>query len=319
MMNKRNTILLALLVAQLAIIGFIARPGRNPLPAETVLFEGLQTAEVTRFVITDDGEKSLQVNRDKGPWQVSLGEGVMYDADTDKIEAFLEKIQGLKSSRLVTRTAGGHDRLKVGETKYSRRIELTLKNGKQLVVFLGSAPNYKSIHVRRGGEDPVYLVKDFSAWEAAADGSAWWQSRYLSVVPDQLREVTITNGQGKLNLLRGEEGDSWHLADQLETPLAKESLNTFLENVSQVSLSAVVLEEKDRPTGEPLAEMTLKTVDHRVSIQIWDRPDEKSDYFAKSSDSEFYVRVGPYAVGDILSGNAAKLIEKEKEGKEKES
>lgn len=175
-MSRLNKLLLLLLVTQLALIAYVYRPNRLSGPPTVHFFADTEANQVVALTI-GDGKQSLTLEKADGKWH--LGAPPHYPVAVKKVEGLVKKLLALRSSRLVTHTASSHQRLKVAADDYIRKLTISLQGGGSKELLLGTAPNYKTIHVRSPENDDVYLVKDLADWEAAVDPEDWWAHNYL--------------------------------------------------------------------------------------------------------------------------------------------
>lgn len=303
-LSKKNTVLALLLVAQVALIAFLYRPGQNAAPVATDLFPGLSPEKVRGITITDDQGKTLALTNTEG-WQISP-EG--FPADQTKIDALVKKLAGLKSQRLVSQTTSSHARLKVAEGSFNRKVELAL-GADTTVVYLGTSPSSKSIHLRLADAKEVYQVNDLSAWEVATEKENWWQTRYVDQPLDSLTAVTIANAQGTVELVSdGKKG--WQLKDKAETTLDSKRVEMVATSVTTMTIASY-LPKEFTAKGEPVATITYQTKDGATTLQIWAK--EKTDdqeQVVKLSSSNWYAKAKEYVVKEAVELKEASLIAK---------
>ncbi|MBU0484575.1 MAG: DUF4340 domain-containing protein [Proteobacteria bacterium] len=302
-MNNRNKLLAALMILQIMVIGYIYRPGKISAPPTTDLFTGLETGAVKSLEITDDQGKTLTLTKNQNNWSLELEPGVPFPADPEKIEELLKKVATLKSTRLVTRTKASHDRLEVEDNKFSRRLKIIPENSAATTLYLGTAPNYQTIHLRNGNSDNVYLAHDFSTWEVTTDHESWWQNKYINLSPDELNKVELQNSHGSFTLKKTE--NVWH-TDVGQLAAAK--VQDFIDQAGQILLTGVVLNKNDYPTGEPLTTLKLTTKENIIKLLIWELPGNDGEYIMKSSASPFYVEAASYGIKTLLEQKLADLL-----------
>jgi len=288
-MSRGNKILALLLVTQVAMIAYLYRPGRVSTPEAVQFFRGVEAAKVTGLSI-DDGTRSVTISKEGEGWIIDGGP--RYPADGAKAQGLVDKLLNLASSRLVARTGSSHGRLKVAADRFNRKLTLHLADGGQRVLRLGSAPTYKSIHVRCDKDDAVYLVKDLADWEAPVENESWWATNYVDVKVADLRAVKLTNGLGRIELVRGSDGKWRAEGVPPGMALADEGLRGFLDRVSQIRLASYLGREKeDSEFGldRPLVELELVTPAGTTRLKVAARSGQGEEYVMKASDSPFYV------------------------------
>lgn len=321
-MNNRNKILTLLLVAQLIII-FIVYSGKTHDTGPAVsLMPGMAADQVRKMVIADNEHHSIILEQDGNGWYAASGSlggengkgktfmstaKVHYPVDQDKVTALVTKLVGLQSSRLVTTTRSSHDRLQVGDDNFNRRIELTNEAGITDTIYLGVAPNYKTIHVRRPGDDEVYLARDLALFEAPAEATSWWPANYAVFAPDALKEVEVSNEHGKIVLAKKSDG-KWGLQGN-DQPLADDSVKEFFDRIKEITLADIITEPVDeRDLKDPIVTLTGTMPDKTVTLTIFAKDKDANAYVAKASDKQYYARIGNYEVEHLLNRQGADLL-----------
>lgn len=309
---KKNIVLFVLLVAQVALIAFLYRPGQKVIPAAAHIFSSLTPDKVTAMTITDDQGKAITVAKIDGSWHLSQG---AFPADQAKIETLIKKFADSKSSRLVSQTPASHARLKVADGDFNRKIELvTSQEGMaenqdeaKTVFYLGTAPSAKSIHLRLADAKEVYQINDLSSWEVQADNESWWQLKYFSQPLDTLSGVTIVNNQGTIDLTR--EGEkNWQLKENAETALESKRVESLLNSVSEIGIASYLAKDF-APKGKPIVTITYQAKDGAPVLQIWakDKP-EDADLVIKASTLPFYAKAKEYTLKEAMTIKAEALI-----------
>ena len=296
-MNKKNIILLGVLVVQIVIIAFVYRPGKDVVSPGNDFFAGMSMDEVRQVRITDNEMKTISLTQAGDSWTVGK-EG--YPGDSQKIESILAKLVNLRSTRLVTRTKSSHNRLKIADGIFSRRVELHTADSSGHVLYFGASPNHKTIHVRLEGEDEVYLVKDISEWELQTDVDSWWQTKIVNIPDTDLTAVSLQNSSGSFSLQKDDAG-TWRLEGD-ETELSSTAVQEFLDKAGHIRLTTYLGREAKEEYGlsEPEAELTLTTGDKTVRLQIGPLNEEENDHVVKADTLEFYVRTATYVLKPLL-------------------
>jgi len=240
-----------------------------------------------------------------------------YPANASTITSLLDKVVGLTSDRLVTRTEASHQRLQVGKDNFVRRLTLELADGSAQILYLGTTPQYTTTHFRVEGQDETYLTSALTSWEVSALPASWIQVGYLSVPVDSLLQVTLENAQGSLTFLpatavAGEDtaAREWTLADLNAGETADFAATRTL--ISQAASVAV-----NKPLGKtelpaygmasPNAVVTLKTADQVITLTIGAKT-ASGNYVVKSSNSEYFVETTAYTIEKLVTSARADFI-----------
>ncbi len=307
--SGRRIILLCLLLAvQIGLVVFMFRPEEKASLGLGPLLRDFKVEQVTGVTITDEQGPSISLVKVADNWvigPVTAGRPAL-PADGEKLATLLTKLSGLQRDRLVTRTPASHSRLKVGQL-FARRLTLATAQG-DTTILLGSAPNYKNIHVRLEPENEVYLAQNLSTLEAPVERSAWWRADYVKVDPATLTALTLHNPRGSVNLSKDATG-AWRLAGQpADRQPAAEALPPFLADLCTLTILQYH-EETARPTWDkPLATLTLTTAKESITLEVGPKDKAKDEYPVKSSASPLVATAAPFAVKDILGHQVGDLL-----------
>lgn len=308
-MNRRNQILAGLLAAQVIVAAIVFVPRWLPAPSAAAPLLGSATAaNVTALVIQEQTGAAIELAQQSGAWALPASDN--YPASAAKITAFVEKLIGLKTDPLVTRTASSHARLQVADAQYVRKIDLKFADGSAQTLYLGSASG-GATHVRLAGEDAVYLARGLSSFEAGTAAAAWIDPAYLSVPQDKILSATIENAQGKFEFTKDAQ-NQWTLkgltADQKFNPDSAVTLLARLGSISMVKPLGKTAQPAyglDTP-GATVTAIVSDTASTKMYTLKIGAKDAEGNYPVISSDSTYYVSVAgfnvePYATATIAT------------------
>ena len=304
-MNRKNLLLLTIFAVQLVLVVLAFRPEPKAASTTKDFFPGLVKDTITGLIISDD-KKTAELFTEDGKWYVDKTE--KYPADPEKVTDLLDKLTALQSTRLVTRTASSHVRLKVAEQIFNRKITVLAKD-RQMTIFLGTSPSNKTMHVRADGENEVYLVNDFTPWEVQSASESWWRGKYLGVTPDDIKGVTLTNSQGSFTLDRDAD-KKWRLAGRQES-VSEEAASGLIGKVAKLNVLKYLGREDKKEYGleKPLATVVVSLQDGRSqTLRIGPKNKDENNHVVKSDASPFYVSVAAYAVEPIVNAKPENLL-----------
>lgn len=321
-LNRTNLILLVVLLAQLALTAVVFWPRTSPTTGNNPILPGVSASEATALTITDESDRSVSFVKEDDLWTLADSDG--YPANTDKITETLDKLSAITADRLVTRTPGSHDRLQVAEDNYLRKVDITTPDGEQ-TLYLGSSAGASTTHVRAAGHDETYLTNEVATWELDTLASTWIDVAYMRIPKEDITEVTLENANGTFTFVRGQEEANaegtteWTLADATaEEPIASANISTLIDRIANLNLHSVLgkSEAPEYGLSEPLATLTITISDTATgtvgvesgttTLLIGAKDGETNAYYAKSSGSEFYVRIAAFT-GD-------EFVEKDRSG-----
>ena len=176
-MQKRLVSVLAVLLGLQLLLawgltrddGDLVAPGGGQL-----LFSSLAAEAVEGLRLEGPDGEALVIRRRAPGWQLQddSGGGSEVPADAARVDALLDRLLALDSTGPVANSEAAHDRLRVSEEDFERRISFLGQAGELAVLYLGSAPDMRSVHARVAGESAVHAVA-ISAWEVPVQPDSW--------------------------------------------------------------------------------------------------------------------------------------------------
>ncbi len=305
-MTRLQQILTVTLVVQVALAVFLfwprpaAQAGGAPLlpgfAANDVISVAIQSEDGQRIALAKDGDTWIMADADKYP---ALG---------DKIIEFLQKIEKVRTNRLVTETEASHKRLKVAPDSFSRLIDLTMKDGATHKLYLGESVGTSDTPVRADDQPKVYLTADLQPFQVDPAATNWVNTVYYTVPETTTVALTLQNPNGAFEFVK--EGDKW-------TMKGLAAGETFAENNLQTILGQVTTMRMTRPIGKqdkpefgldkPQATLTLKVLENgqekSYTLRFGAKNDKDNTYVASWSGSSYYVYVAGFTANDLIGKN----------------
>ncbi len=296
-MNRRNQILSAVLAVQIVVGALVFWPRSTTSAESGPLFANLKAADVVNLTISDANGEHITLAKNGDNW--ILPEAGDYPADSTKIAPLLNKLEDLKTNRLVTQTDASHKRLKVASDDFNRLIEVKLQDGTSHKLYLGSTAGVSTTHVRADDQSEVYLASNLSSWDVNAQASAWIDTLYFTVPQTATVALTLQNQNGTFELEK--EGDNWTMKGLAgDEKLNVNNVTTLVSQATAVHMVSPIGKESQDSFGldAPLAVVTLKTKEgdqeKTYTLKIGAKSDDGNSYVASSSESPYYVRVAEY-------------------------
>jgi len=283
-MNRFNSMLSVALLAQLglAVLLFIDDGSAADELKDAPLL-AVQSASISHIEIVEAGQEPLQLVKQDDQWQLpDLNDLAAQDA---RVNAMLQSLNDTRSGWPVTTTSASHERFKVAEENYARRVSLTLDNGDTLRLYLGSSPGFRQLHVRRDGEDEVYVVR-LDSVDFAATANDWFDRSVLKLSQPLDRIDT-----GDIAMSRSD--GSWVFDGRAEVVDARvaDALSTTLKDLSVTAVTGSI-------DADSVADLTVQSGDAQYRYRLYEH--DGSPYL-KRDDRDLYFRIAQ-ADFDKLSG-----------------
>jgi hypothetical protein len=257
---------------------------------------------VDRVVITD-GTSSANLVRQDGAWRLpELGPVPVNEAGLTDALATLREI---RTDWPVASTRSSHQRFDVAEEKFQRRVQLF--SGETLLAdfYLGSSPGFRQVHLRRAGEDEVYVVR-LSNHDLPA-GDADWLDKSLLAMSDPVR----VEGPDYVIVRSGENGWAFEQAAGTGESAATAGLDADrarrLAN-ALANLRVVSIADGTRRAGDAAAEdrysLTVHSADRRRHYDFFT---VDGDYYVRRDDLDAVFTVSQYDYDRIVEVTRAEL------------
>lgn len=310
--NRLNQILAVALAAQLILVAIVFWPKAAAQAGGDPLLGQLSADKISALTITGDDGQKIALAKSGDSW-------VMPDADNfpvnaGKVTPVLDKLVGLKTNRLVTRTADSHKRLEVAADKFARKVDLQTGEG-NFILYLGSSAGPGATHIRRDGQNETYLTADLSTWELNPQASGWITPTYLSLAAADVTAFSLKNAAADLSFEKDASGN-WTMAGTVQSETVNTAtITALLGQITSASMSRPVskTEKPEFSLAKPAATVTLtiqpeggaaQTVTLRMGAK-----DAAGDYYFHASNAEYFVTVSSYIAEALTNKTRADFIQ----------
>jgi len=316
-MTRTQWTLAGVLLVQLLLLLVIAAPwssGSGSTGPRTLLPE-LETTSPSRIEISE-GDERLVLSREADRWHVEQAAG--YPADGAKVDKLLDDLRQLEVRRPVVTGSRYHDALKVSEDQNERRLEVHAESSDaDVVLFLGSSPNYGINHVRRGDEDEVYEARGLSPWDLRAESGSWIDTQLIDVRAEAVTSLTLSNPHGQFALTR--KDGTWVLEAEGDAAAALDptKVDSFVRAIGSLRFSEPagrIGGDQDHGFGAPAATLELVyDIDGQLSdsfeLIVGDEVDEEAGTrYVHASGSEYSVILGKTDADRLLDKKVEELL-----------
>jgi len=308
MIKRHHQILAGILIVQLILSVIVFWPKPSTAGQRELVFADLASGDVTSLTVEDADGNVVKLEKATGEWVLS--EAGDYPANEDDVNSFLESLLALSTGRLVTSSDISHRRLRVSPDEFARRITFEASDGGEHTVYLGSSPQYGSVHFRLDGESETYLTSELSTFDANATASAWIDPTYQSVVQEDVDRITLENTNGTFVFEREGE-DGWTMTDLgIDQTLDQAQVATVLRQAGSLRMKRP-LGTEERPSyglDNPSAVLALETDENTITLRVGARDPDDASYVVKSSESSYYVLVAETSVRALVENGRDAFI-----------
>lgn len=296
----------------------LTQPGAAPLLAVSrdqinrIVLEG---PEHTKVVLVKDGETWLLPELEKFP------------ADSNRVNAMLERVTNPKTGAPIATTAGAKARFKVDDEAFERRITLA-ENDKTLgTLYLGSSPGLRRSYVRAGGEDAIFSL-ELAAYEVPVQLADWEEKTILRLPKNDVTALEVaglrleqstqpaSSPQGKQTDNQPHSAVSplaWE-AKGLEAgrhlELKSDAVDKLVRLLADLTFDKVLGREVNREYGleKPSLTITLTRKTGDTMTYLLGKNPKKEEYTLKVSNRPEYFRLPSYQATALLEAADRKQL-----------
>jgi hypothetical protein len=139
----------------------------------------------------------------------------------------------------------------------------------------------------------------------------WANLAYVQIPNDQPTALTITNANGSLAFTEVST-DTWTLNDLAAGEVFNQNnFTTVLSRLSSLNMTEPVGKEAKPELGldNPSATVTVTTPDKTVTLLVGAKDEGGTNYYAKSSESEFYVKVASFSAEQFVNDTRDRYLQ----------
>ncbi len=262
---RRWIVLLSILlgVQVLAAVLLLAQQQASPASQAHRNLLDFDPAVVDRIVVeSPDGKVELVKRKER--WVIP-GEPEL-PADKGQVRALLDRLSALRTGAVVATSESAHERFRVGDEDFERRITLYQGERRLASLLVGTSPNFRLVHVRVPGEEAIYAVQ-FATYEAPDQPREWLDKTLLR---RPVEEITAITREGGVTVRREEDR---FVAEPVPEgkELDQEAARRLFDNVADQRIDDVLRgEEAGRcDQDEPVL---------RLSVSFREDPDKPVEY-----------------------------------------
>ena len=299
-MNRLNIVLMSVLALQLTVSAgmyYSHSSNAGDVIAKSLLMQEPQSIHRINIVDSDSQEVTLALTNDK--W--TLPDYHQLPANHTSVRNMLNLLANTRSTWPVTTTASSHKRFKVADDDFHKKIVLTTDTDAEQILYLGTSPGFRQLHVRRKGEDEVYALK--------------LNNHDFPVKSTELMDRTVLQPGGPVETLKGpdyamsKQQDSWEPQNN-EGKAIQDTVNELTSTLARLRVQEAIKLPADIQNTYVL---NVKTAQQEYRYSLFEREDS---YYIHRHDYPLAFSIGKAEYDKIITQNAGTLVRTNDEGKE---
>lgn len=241
-------------------------------------------------------DKLVLVNKD-GRWR--LPEAGDFPADGARVTQLLDRLARLARGDVVAASHRAHERFKVGDAHFERRITLAKGDTPQATLYLGSSPALRRLHARRQGDDAVHIV-ELALFDLPLRVSDWQDKALLTLPPTEIAAIDLDG----LRIERAQQDAPWTARPLPEGMRVKSDAAARLSRqLADLRFDAVLGQEAKPEYGlkTPLLQLKLTRRDGTTVDYLLGQAAGQESYTLKVSSHPEYFRIPNWTAEELLA------------------
>jgi hypothetical protein len=192
----------------------------------------------------------------------------------------------------------------VSDKAFERKLTLMSHGEAKAVLYIGTSPGFRKVHVRPEGVDEIYAVA-FNAWEASAKSDDWIDRQILELDAKRVKRIEMPG----FTLQR--EGETLQPADLAENEKGNtEEIGKLVEKLAGLRIESLLGSEAkpEFRQEDPVLEISLTRGSGELLSYRFSKPEAGGYYVLKRSDLGPYFKVAEFAVKPLLEETREKLV-----------
>lgn len=265
--------------------------------AEPLLAE--QIGDIDKLTITE-GSDSTTLVKAAGQWH--LADLNNLPANQDKVEQALEALSQQRLHFPVATQTSSHSRFEVAQDNAQRVVAAYSDDEKIAEIFLGTSPGLRQVHVRRAGEDAVY-VAELNRFDFNGDNNGWLDRTLLATS----EPVEIS---GKDFTLKKAD-DQWTLANAEDKPVDTGKVSELANGLKHLRIQSVA--DVDLSDVES-TQLVVKASDQTKPVRYQLAKKDQS-YYITRDDLEAVFKVSEFDFNRLHATDLSAFIANSDESK----
>ncbi len=296
-MNKTQKYLLGALGLQIILIVVVFLLQRPVAASNNLIFPDLNTETVSEIVISDSSGNLLDLKKEGDQWV--LPEQDNYPVNTDTVQQLVNNLATIRDNRLVTQSESSQERLKISDSNFERKVQLTI-NGKEDIIYFGSSPAANNIHFRLDGKNEVYLTNAVTSSQITTTFTSWVDTVIYQIGSTNVQSVAVTNAEGDFLFTLDSEGNWTSNQVQEGYQFDQSMFSSLLTGFTNMRLVAPVSKTDSPEFGlsDPQTTVEIHYTDDSgtelTGTLIIGNTDEENNYYAKWSGNEYIFKISSY-------------------------
>lgn len=257
---------------------------------------------LSQITVEAAGKEKLLLHKRGDGWV--LPQKYEFPASQDKILALVQQVGEIPRGYPVGKTRFAAKQFKVTDQEFEKKVIFENRDGSKNVLFVGSAPDFKKVHVRINDESLTY-VAPLNAFDIADRPGDWLDGAFLEINREEVKEIifplwTLVN-----------HNNSFVLSDLLDVvEMKEEEVSHVLAQILELNFVDVLgIKEKTIQSKVPDLLFEIKRNSGETVVYEITKLKKEDAYFLKVSNQPFVFKLAPGVVEDLLAIKKENMVQ----------
>lgn len=324
-MNKTIKILIIILGLQLFITAwFFYTSGLISPPAEKQLLLEITKKDIRKITLTGPGKKQVTLEKIDDIW--GLPDDDNFPANQAQINQLLDRLLETKLGSKISKQSTSHDRLRVSESGFERKVSLVTEDDNSEVIYFGSAPSLRQSHARLLDEVEVYVVK-FSANDIDIQSNDWINKDIFTLNSQNIESVSFEkivlsrsaldskSSDSEIETSSGASDVTWNADGLKNKKLSNNAAIDFIKKIADMKINGIATKqdiEKIDNSSKPKKFVVSMKNSTKIIYELFKVKGEE-DYLLITSQRKGTYRLPPLSSKDLIASSSISFLAGESE------
>lgn len=262
----------------------------------------LDPQTLSQITVEAAGKEKLLLHKRGDGWV--LPQKYEFQASAEKVLALVKRVNEIARGYPVGQTQIAAKQFKVTDEVFEKKVTFANKDGSRAVLYIGSAPDFKKVHVRVNDE-PLTYAASLNAFDIADEPGDWLNSAFLKINREEVKEIifpqwTLVN-----------HNNSFVLSDLLDVvEMKEEEVGHVLAQILELDFVDVLgIKEKTIQSKVPDLLFEIKRNSGEPVVYEITKLKKEDAYFLKVSNQPFVFKLAPGVVEDLLAIKKESMVQ----------
>ncbi len=304
-MDRKIKILVLILFAQFALLGFMQQGARNELAVFQVdeLLLGFNVDQLDKIILKQRDKPDMTLVKQEADWKIfGLNN---FPVSSAKFSSVFDRLFSMKKNYPIASSTASADYFRLEDSSFDRAIDFISNDALVERLYLSASSSFKKAYVRAGDDKPVYEI-NFSMFDLETKTGNWIDPDLLKLDPSTVSEIRLAE-----NVVLKQNQQNWQLDNLSDTEnLNQDALQSLLNQILHIRYHDVTAIAEKAATAANTVEFQFQIDSEGKTLEYLFYSQPESDvYWLKVSAYPYQFKVNKAMTNIVAEFKRLNLIE----------